>query len=341
MDKKKYILSVQPVSRSKKYQKPSFINKNDLQKTLVKKGLNIVLGEILKGGTVSQVYSGYLNSKPIVVKHTEDLVPFDPTEFFISKKGHNIDSHVLNLLAKEKKIKTPKIFRHFPEIATTIMEDMRCFGYELMSEQILKGKLLLISAPKVAKSLASLAQISRKWKNFGTNESAEQSIYERGLELRLAYPNTQKEYLTLEKEFVSNNQFWVWPDGYPKNIFINENGEVALIDFGRSCWGDQRYMLPNFLAHIVIFTLTGHLNKAQSIEYIENCTSSYKELESVDEEIFCQYLAMEVLHRTNGKWIEGVDNYKQKIKLYTFSLRVFDEKIDSVKKLLSLLKTCT
>jgi len=87
--------------------------------------------------------------------------------------------------------------------------------------------------------------------------------------------------------------------------------------------------------------LTGHLNKAQSIEYIENCTSSYKELESVDEEIFCQYLAMEVLHRTNGKWIEGVDNYKQKIKLYTFSLRVFDEKIDSVKKLLSLLKTCT
>ena len=60
MNKNKYILSVQPDSQSKKYPKPFFIDKKDLQKALFKKGLNIVLEETLKGGFASQVYEAKL-----------------------------------------------------------------------------------------------------------------------------------------------------------------------------------------------------------------------------------------------------------------------------------------
>ena len=217
------------------------------------------------------------------------------------------------------------------------MEDVNKRGYQLMSDQLIKGKLLKTSAEKIAISLAELAKEARRWEKFKTNESAEQSIYERGLELRLAYPNTQEEYLFLENQYISNNQFWLWPDGHPKNIFINESGEVLFIDFGRSHWADQRYMLPNFLAHIIIYSLTGFYSKMEAVSYIERCITTFRSFEEIDQKLFCQFLAMEVLHRAYGKWISGVTKSEQKLRLLTFSLKVFDEKIDRLEKLFVLL----
>ena len=337
MNRNKYIQSVLPSLNSKKYPRPLFPKKEDLEKALKKKGLNILLQEPLKGGFFSKVYSAKLDNKLTVVKYIDTIIPFDPTEFFISRDQSKTDLQVLKLLQNSKNIKVPKIIKSFPEIHCVILEDMRENNFVLLNDLILNKKLTLNSASEIGKSLAYLTKESRNFKQFETNESAEQSIYERGLELRLAYPNSQSQYLFLEKEFTTNNKYFVWPDGHPKNIFINKKDECAFIDFGRSHWGDQRYMLPNFLAHIIIYCLAGYIEKDLAKNYILQCVDTSKQIIPIDENIFCQYLAMEVLHRARGKWISGIKTKEQKLTLYKFGLTVFDNKIDSVNKLLQLL----
>lgn len=337
MHKNKYILSVQPNRQPKKYPKPSLANKSDLQKALIKKGLKIKIGEILKGGFASQVYQAKLDGKDVVVKHTENLTPFDPTELFLDKQSNNIDSKILTKLQNHAKIKVPKLIYHFPDITTSVMENLYTRGFDLMQKLIINKNFSSSAAKSVGTMLANLTQESRKWKEFPVVQTAYMSIYERGLELRFSYPNTQAEYLELEKIYTSNNRFWSWPDCHPKNVFADKGGNVAFIDFGFSQWADQRFMLPSHLAHIAIYSLAGFIKPDAARDYIIKCINAFNEIESIDEDIFCRYLAMEVLHRANGKWIEGVNSFKQKIKLHSFGLRVFDEKVVTIDKLNTLL----
>ena len=331
------VLPITTCSKQRTYPPAIFSGKEYLQTALHNLGLNITLGETLKGGVVSQIYEANLDGKRVVVKHTENLIPFDPTEIFIDRRGHNIDTKVLKLLSKSGTVRVPKVLYHFPKITTTVMEDLRQDGFVLLNPLLLRGELPENSAASIGKALANLVKESGNWKPFMTNESAQESIYERGLELRLCYPNSQKQYLALEKEFTEHNEHWVWPDGHPKNMFVKPNRGVAFIDFGRSHWGDQRYMLPNFLAHIVMYTLAGYVDPVKTKSYISNCVAAYRNLEPFDEILFCRYLAMEVLHRCNGKWVDGIEKREQKVKLYNFGLTVFDDNIDTVEKLLGLL----
>lgn len=338
MNKNKYLNSVSPSSKPQNYPTPtSLIDKTNLQKELQKKGLNITLKESLKGGFISQVYSATLDDKEVVVKHTAGAIPFDPTELYLNKKSHDVDCKVLENLQNNLKIKVPKLLFNFPDITTSIMENLYGQSFELMQNQIFNKKLSVKTAESVGRSLAYLIIESRKWKEFLVVQTAPMSIYERGLELRLAYPNSQKEYLELEKTYLENNKFWSWSDCHPKNIFVNNNDEVVFIDFGYSQWADQRFMLPSHLAHIVIYCLSGYIEKNLAKEYILRCIDTSKEIEPISENIFCQYLAMEVLHRANGKWIEGIEKKEQKLALYKFGLTVFDEKINTINQLLNLL----
>lgn len=337
MNRNEFINSVLPSHTRKDYPSPMFPKKEDLENALKIKGINVILNEPLKGGFFSKVYSAKLDDSPVVVKCIDSVTPFDPTEFFIDRKQYDTDIKVLELFSQSLKIKVPKVHLKIPEVNTVIMEDLREDGYVLLNDLILGKKLDINSSGKIGEALANLIKESRNFEEFETNESAEQSIYERGLELRLAYPNSQKEYLYLEKEFVGNNKYFCWPDNHPKNIFVKENGDCSFIDFGRSVWADQRYMLPNFLAHIVIYSLAGYIPKGLAENYVRECVDSYKKIEPIDEDIFCQYLAMEVLHRANGKWIAGVDKKEQKLALQQFGLTVFDEKVKTINQLVNLL----
>lgn len=339
MPKATIVLPISTGSKERVYPPAIISSKEHLQTTLKGLGLNITLEGTLKGGFTSQVYEARLDDKRVVVKHTENVTPFDPTELFINRNGHNTDTKVLKILFHSTSIRAPKVIYHFPKITTTVMEDLRPEEFLLLNPLLLHGELPNNSAASIGRALANLARESRDWKRFSTNESAQENIYERGLELRLAYANSQKQYVSLEKEFTENDVNWVWPDGHPKNMFVKPNGEVAFIDFGRSHWGDQRYMLPNFLAHIVIYTLAGYLDPLKAKPYIIECISMYSKLEPVNEKLFCEYLAMEVLHRCNGKWIEGLEKREQKVKLYNFGLTVFDDNIKSIERLLEVLSS--
>lgn len=320
------------------YQKTSpLIDKTNLQKELQKKGLNITLKESLKGGFISQVYSAILDGKEVVVKHTADAIPFDPTELYLDKKSHDVDCNILKNLQNNPKVKVPKLLFDFADITTSIMENLYSKDFELMQDQILNNKLSIESAESIGRSIAYLTIESRRWKEFPVVQTASMSIYERRLELRLVYPNSQKEYLHLEKEYIKNNRYWSWPDCHPKNIFVNQKGEVAFIDFGYSQRADQRFILPSHLAHIVIYSLAGYIEKDLAKDYILRCIDTSKKIESIDENIFCQYLAMEVFHRANGKWVVGIETKEQKLALHKFGFTIFDEKRSTVNQLIDLL----
>lgn len=328
-----FIYPVKPQAKAIKYPRSQLAGRELLEKALKKKGLKIQLGNVLKGGFTSQVYEADLNGQPVVVKHVESLVPYDPTELYLDKKSHRVDSQVLKNLQNSKQVKVPRLLFYFPDITTSIMENVNLSGFELMQNEILEKKINLKVAVNVGKSMAELAKESRQWKKFPVVQTAKMSIYERGLELRLAYPNTQKEFLELEKTYLENNQYWSWPDGHPKNIFVNKQGEVVFIDFGYSQWADQRFMLPSHLAHIVIYSLAGYIQPDSAKHYLLDCVAAYKKFEAIDEALFCRYLAMEVFHRSMGKWVAGVESKEQKLALLKFGLTVFDEKITSIKDL--------
>jgi len=196
------------------------------------------------------------------------------------------------------------------------------------------------SPQPVGSAMAHLAIESRKWKEFDTDQSAHQNIYDRGLELRMAYPNSQAEYLALENRFTSDvNKRWIWVDGTPKNVLLNPNFQPAFIDFGLSCFADQQHTLPGFLSHLAVYLLSGILDRSMVLTYLGKAVDGYDSVDYLDEEAFCEYFGMEVLHRSMGKRVPGIDKASQKIALLEFGLRVFDDNISTVGALIRLLAT--
>lgn len=338
-----YIHQIKQKTTRPSYRKSTgFENKKKFQKELSRRGLRIILMDKLNGGVDSQIYAANLDGKNVVVKHTEDRgesvynPPFTPIDFFVDRENHNLDTYILQKL-KNTEIKVPNVIHHFPDITTTVMEDLRESGFRLMSDLILSGRLPEESAKHIAEQLVALTSVSKSWKKFTCYKTPEAQIFERGLELRLLYPNTQKGYLDLQKEFVSRQEHWMWPDGHPKNMFIDDNSNVAFIDFGGSFWGDQRFMLPNFLGQFIVLCNSGIYDKSKSLNYIGLMVRTYKTLEDIDERLVCKYTGMEILHRSFGKWIDSVNTVNLKVRNIKIGLSIFDSKIVTVSNLLSLL----
>ncbi len=316
-------------------------NKDRLETELKKRGLKIKLGNLLAGGVMSQVYEAHLDQKSVIVKHTEDRSeglfspPFSPYDFFLGRESGNLDTKILKKL-KNSDIKIPEVLHFFPDIFTTILSDLREEKFVLMMNQILDRKFNIDSAKNVGESLALLNQEMKKWKPFETVESAEQQIYQRGMELRLFYANTQEYYKELEAHYCKKDQY-IWTDGHPKNVLVDPQGQVAFIDFGRSHLGDKEYVLPNFLAHIVIYGLARYIGKTETIDYVTKTMEAFSSIEKIDEEYFCKYLGMEVLHRSSGKWIAGINTTEKKLNNIEFGMKIFDLKIKTKTQLLELL----
>ena len=76
----------------------------------------------MKGGFVSR-YMATMDGKTSCGQTHRRSNSIDPTEIFIGKEGHNVDSLVLGLLQNSKYIRVPKVYLHLPDITTTVMED--------------------------------------------------------------------------------------------------------------------------------------------------------------------------------------------------------------------------
>lgn len=318
--------------------KSKLLSSDQLRNELEQRGLSVQLGAELKGGVVSKVYEARLaDGGPVVIKYSGDWEDDNPTMVRVSRAGHNVDAQLLDFLSAQSRLRVPKVFHHFEDIPLTIMEDLRTSGFMLLSTKLCEGNLPLNCARTVGTDIAQMQQTFARHPEFTANESAWQSFYERGFELRLAYPNDPHWYNELEHRFTSVNLQLTAVDTHPKNMFVDAEGALAWIDFGRSVWADRDFALPNCLAHIAVYGLAGLFDRSAAARFISDAVAEYRKILPVEDEVFCKYFACEILHRWAGKWITGVDTVRQKTNVLTFGLKIFDNQLFKLDSVLSAL----
>jgi hypothetical protein len=298
-------------------------------------GLDVSLGLPLKGGVVSLVYEGNTDNTPVIIKYTKDHSDADPTNYYMPSETHFID--LLHYLKDQ--VRVPAVYFSDARNPLTVMEDLRTDDYTLISLQLLNGILPLSSAKDIGSDIAVIQKSLSEHMPFYSALSGPQLYYSRGQELRQIYPSHPEYYRENFERFINENQQLSAVDTHPKNSFTDSSGNVAWIDFGCSAWCDRDFALPNFLAHIAVYSIAGYVDTEEATLFIRDSIDSYSASMPIDEQVFSKYFAGEILHRWAGKWIEGIDSTEKKINILKFGTAIYDEKKFSIDSLLNHLET--
>ena len=345
MNKNIYILPVSATFRDINYPEPLIRSKESLESKLQSKDISVSLEDQVSPG----VYKAKLNGKAAIVKHIENKVPRTPIEFLVMADRYVTEVKVLKKIQDTKDVKAPQVLYPFPKLNTFIMEDLSAEGYTSLADQILKKRLNVKSAAKIGAALGYLSINSRKWEEFKTNESAQLNYYNRSIEMLISYPHNLQRYeemgrqysqYTEDKEEQENKKRnFVWPDSTPQNMMITKDGDPAFVDFERSYWGDQQIMIAAFMAHIILYSLIGYIKVEDAVSYLKEVFKVYKSIDAdITESVVIEYIAMELLHRSNGKGIHGITSSDDSLIIQKFARMLFDREPTNISGLLSYLK---
>jgi len=345
MNKNIYILPVSATFRDINYPEPLIRSKESLESKLKNNEFNISLGGLVSPG----VYKAKLNGKGAIVKHIENKVPQTPIEFLVMADRYTTEVKVLKRLQNLNEVKAPLILYPFPKLNTFVMEDLSDEGYTSFSGQLLQKKLNKKSASKIGTALATFAVNSRTWEEFKTTESAQLNYYDRSIEMLIAYPSNLERYNRMadiyaqytedKEEIEKKKRYFVWPDSTPQNILITKNGDPAFVDFERAYWGDQQIMIAAFIAHVILYSLIGYIKKADTIEYLRDVFKAYKAIDpDISEQTIVEYIAMELLHRSNGKEMDGIKSSEDSLAIQKFARQLLDKGTTSMTGMFTLLK---
>jgi len=296
------------------------------------------VGDPISGGYASQVFEGFFNGRPVIIKHTEDLE--NPgSNLILSRKAIETGIKVISLLQEVAEIRVPNVIAYDPEIATMVMEDLREDGYVHTPKYVRENHSLPAeSARKAGLAFGHLVRESRSWGPELPTRTAMEDILLTTRGIVATYgPNSFYEIRIIQR-FIQN-QGWVWWDSTPNNTLVKGDGKTAFIDFDSSCWGDRQITLPMFLSHIIIYGLTGHMDRSDAIEYIRNCVQAFREVESLDESAFCQYAAMEILGNSKGQFTQVGVGDSQTSVLESFAKKVLETNMDRIDDLIDLMST--
>gem|GEM_PF-1144923 len=348
MNKNDYILPVSATFRDIQYPEPIVKSNKHLEELLKEQSYSVSIGNSLGGHTTNTVFEGTMDKKAVIVKHTEHSIPQTPIEYMIMSDAHDTEVKILKKLQNSETARAPKLLANAQKIKTLVIEDLRASGFQDISKLILKKKFPVDSAEQFGTALAQFAVETRTWEEFKTNESAVLAFYEHSLEMLIAYPNEIERYKRLEAAFSLKDEelaedeapkrLFVWAESSPENVLITKDGKLAFIDFGRSYWGDQQFMLASFIAHLLVNTLVGFISVKDVSTYIPTCLKAYVGISPLDDEsVVVEYIAMEMLHRAHGKGFQGIKNTAQSLEIEAFARSILDSKVKTIKKLLTSL----
>ncbi len=314
-----------------------------VNKLPLKKDESLEITDILAGGVVSIVGNGILHTPEgdlhVAVKYTKDDIEinekFSPLEsrniLKYASSSHDVDAKILKKLQNNKSIKVPSLVEYFPEHRVTIMKNFNSDGYILFQDLLVEGKEI---PDKVFKEVGKvLAEIRLQFSDlFPDLEGVEERILqieERTDELRTSlYDNRMNYYNVIWRNLLNpEKSSFTWTDGHPKNIAVNDEGDIVVFDFGRSIRCDEEYPLANFLGQIILFILTGAIDYNKGVKYVQDTIDSYVSVmrEEIDnyrlnEKDLVWYITGEFAHR--GKTMRWIDPKIIKVQGDDFSQKV-------------------
>lgn len=331
-----------------------------VQDFLTQHGLDIKIEAVLHGGVISSVWSATLIKEgmkmPVVIKVTGDRraegmqPPFHSrVDHFISGESQNLDVFFLKYLREQLWSETdmyfPDVIFHFPEVRITIQEDLRFHPdkFKLCSTMLHHPELNSYAA-SLGKGIGRLVSAFNRTKaQFVQVEESIAQFEERGLEALICFPNCQTYFREYLQRIVSSTSKRFQPvptDIHPKNIFLGNNGRIAYIDFGRSVWGDADFALANSLSHFIINGIVGNIDLPMSISFVKEAIASYADILPFSEDVFVFYSAIEILHRSNGKFVDYLSenqDISKKIALSLLGQTLLVRKVCSVDDMFELM----
>lgn len=280
----------------------------------------LTLGNQMAGGVVSDVRAATwlmpedTAPRAVVVKYTSSEVgevkpPFDADAdgalLEAAAATHDVDAKVLFLLRDNPYIRVPKLLHYRGQ--TTIMEDFRSRGYALMQDELVQGRLPASSASILGNMLGHLQLRLREsdCKGLPFAEDPEVQARERLEELfPLLRDNLPLYYQIRDKFLEATGSIHV--DGHPKNIGVDPDGNVILIDFGRMIQANEQYPAPNFAAHVALAMLGGLISPEAGSRYIREFVKAYRVHVPLEDIWFVRFFLAELVHRGLAlRWIDG------------------------------------
>lgn len=228
----------------------------------------------------------------------------------------------------------------------TVMTDFSAQGFTLMQDLLVGGMLPADTAVNTAQTLAEL-QLALRDKHLmsrvKTVENNKTQIRERLAEAHILLYGDLKIYRDIEEKFLSETGL-LYTDGHPKNMAVNNKGEVMVYDFGRIITGSQQYVPANFLAHIGLACIGGSYTYDKAASFIREFYDAFNKIIPIEEEWFVKFFAVELVHRGLAmRWVDprlfkqGRET-KAKLAVYALFLDVFDKNSNTLDHLLESLR---
>ena len=335
--------------------------KNKVIHILHECGYDVSLDDKIGGGVISSVFEGTLfttdgHSLPIVVKHTRDRQSPMPPPFyeridhFLSAKSQDADAYFLRFFNSHiqfsSQITLPKVYGHFPEFNITILENLKYCSkkFRLLSEIFPEALRNIDFANNLGSGIAFLNNcLVHQTPAPPYIEDQLIQFEERGLGLLMAFPNSQRQFRKFLQAHLSHqNRQLICTDLHPKNLFYSVTGEVAVIDFGRTTYGDPQYQLSNFLAHIIIYWISDTSNFIHACDihdFISQIVESYeRHTNAICHTKFCEFIGAEILSRANGRWIDyfGENDIKTKSCLSALGQSIFSRNVNRIETIVAM-----
>ncbi len=308
------------------------------------------------GGVVSDVVEAQLEqggeTQDVVVKRTRKNVEaphFSYADTALRKaaaRTHLLDRTILDRLQNHPTVLVPRLHSAHSRGLQTVMTDFNSQGFRLMQDMLVTNQLPPKTAVNAARTLAAL-QLALRDKSIMAKvkpiENSVTQIRERLAEAHILLYGHLEVYRELEAKLLSEKGL-LYTDGHPKNMAVNDKGDVMVFDFGRVITGSEQYVPANFLAHIGLACIGGVMPYDVAQNFITDFYVTFNGIIPIEEKWFVRFFAAELVHRGLAmRWVDprlfkSARESSAKLAVYSVFLDVFDRDYTTLNQLLGSLK---
>lgn len=213
--------------------------------------------EYLSGGVSCRVWKIILNNDRWVIKQALEKLDVEADWFSDVERIHREHKAMKQLEMVIPDANIPKIL-HVDYINHIYMMTCAEEGVQTWKDLMMSGTFNSISAKSAADVLSKIHLLSTKMGEQVKTEFSDQKFF---IELRIdpfhrylikKYPELSSEINALITELTEQKTCLVHGDFSPKNMLVERNGSIVLIDYEVAHWGNPIFDLAFCLGHLML-----------------------------------------------------------------------------------------